>query len=276
MSDPYDLFDVLVHLYVSGRLMATTNAPTTPYRSHSRSTHRSATTTIFFSLLSISSLSKVQMLSPNSHKSVSPAVKTDDETSSFQGPTWDPINQIYVGGNVPAKDEQAVQRVIADNEGGLRLFGYGSLCWNPGNPKTDALADPAVIQSSGRVSGYRRCWAQKSTDHRGVPSFPGIVCTFLRDDELGRSSPVPHSETEGVVFKVPPHLTNRCLEELDFREKGGYARDVIDVLDENGESYQALLYRGTPDNPAFWRRAKEDLPFAAGTNFILWIIEVSL
>lgn len=35
------------------------------------------------------------------------------------------------------------------------------------------------------------------------------------------------------------------------------------VEDQTGETVQALLYRGTPENPAFWRRALRDLPFAA-------------
>lgn len=35
------------------------------------------------------------------------------------------------------------------------------------------------------------------------------------------------------------------------------------VDDKSGTTVQALLYRGTPDNPAFWPRALRDLPFAA-------------
>ena len=35
------------------------------------------------------------------------------------------------------------------------------------------------------------------------------------------------------------------------------------VEDETGKTVQALLYRGTPDNPAFWPRALQDIPFAA-------------
>lgn len=35
------------------------------------------------------------------------------------------------------------------------------------------------------------------------------------------------------------------------------------VQDVSGETVKALLYRGTPDNPAFWKRASLDLPFAA-------------
>jgi hypothetical protein len=72
------------------------------------------------------------------------------------------------------------------------------------------------------------------------------------------------------------------LKELDFREKGGYARDVIDVVlfeDDRGvesagsaplaqtgheKVVQALLYRGTLDNPALWARALNDLALAAG------------
>jgi len=44
----------------------------------------------------------------------------------------------------------------------------------------------------------------------------------------------------------------------------GYARDVIDVVEDNtGQTVKALLYRGTPDNPAFWKRVLLDLPYAA-------------
>ena len=49
----------------------------------------------------------------------------------------------------------------------------------------------------------------------------------------------------------------------------GYARDVIDVVEDvSGNTVRALLYRGTPENPAFWPRALRDLPFAAGTCFM--------
>jgi alpha-tubulin suppressor-like RCC1 family protein/cation transport regulator ChaC len=184
-------------------------------------------------------------------------------------PQWDPVLQIYVGGVVPENAE--VQSLIERNDGYLRLFGYGSLCWNPG---AGALAKPGVVGTLGRARGYKRCWAQKSTDHRGRPEFPGIVCTLLADgevDEIRRlpegSTVMPLTEstmTEGVIYLIPPDLVRECLEELDFREKGGYARDVIEVEeDETGETHQALLYRGTPDNPAIWQRALLDLPFAA-------------
>jgi hypothetical protein len=62
----------------------------------------------------------------------------------------------------------------------------------------------------------------------------------------------------------------------------GYSRDVIDVVVEDdagddGEASggnsangrvtrKALLYRGTPENPAFWERLVFDLPLAAGAR----------
>jgi hypothetical protein len=54
---------------------------------------------------------------------------------------------------------------------------------------------------------------------------------------------------------------------VTFLSSQGYARDIIEVVeDESGKTVRALLYRGTPDNPAFWPRALRDVPFAAGTN----------
>ena len=204
--------------------------------------------------------------------------KIDTEGRSASNvPTWCPEQQIYIGGVVPENAE--VKSLIEKNDGFLRLFGYGSLCWNPG---TGALAKPGVIGSLGRARGYKRCWAQRSTDHRGNPKFPGIVCTLLEDKEVYETRKMATNEieeinqptmTEGIIYLIPPDLVDECLAELDFREKGGYARDVIDVVeDKSGETHKALLYRGTPENPAFWPRALLDLPLAAGRVYSLLLL----
>lgn len=133
-------------------------------------------------------------------------------------PVWDPVAQIYVGGVVP--ENAAVRQMIQNNQGCLRIFGYGSLCWNPGS---GALAHPSVQNRLARAQGYRRCWAQKSTDHRGFPHFPGIVCTLLKDEEVRQLRPLHYEQatlTEGVIYEVPSELVDECLAELDFREKG--------------------------------------------------------
>lgn len=211
-------------------------------------------------------------------------------------PLWCKEQQIYVGG-VPENDN--VKSLLLggkEDQDGIYVFGYGSLCWNPGNGD-GVLARPQVTSSIGRVSGYKRVWAQKSTDHRGTVKFPGIVCTLLTTDEVDAvrranaatatttgiessvspagavvtdpttlSSSMSSSSTEGRIFHVPNELVDECLEELDFREKGGYQRDVIEVVeDETQQTHKALLYRGTVDNPAYWPRAMLDLPFAAAT-----------
>lgn len=212
-----------------------------------------------------------------------PTTSADSSSAATDppAPRWDPEQQIYVGGVVP--ENAQVQELIDESGGYLRLFGYGSLCWNPG---TGALAKPSVQATPGKAKGYRRCWAQKSTDHRGRPAFPGIVCTLLEDSEVTairrqarqaecesveeETSTPPPTWTEGVIYLVPPDEVSECLDELDFREKGGYARDVIEVVEDSEDAdgsaatpYKAVLYRGTPDNPAIWPRALLDLPFAA-------------
>lgn len=203
------------------------------------------------------------------------ADEIDTEEREEITPRWCPEQQIYIGGVVPS-DNADVERLLADNNGHLRIFGYGSLCWSPGKEGALSKADEGVTQTLGRAVGWKRCWAQRSADHRGTPSFLGLVCTLLADSEVmkihrqakedtdAQATNAPPSLTEGVIFTVPPHLVTECLEELDFREKGGYERDVIDVIeDDTGNAVQALLYRGTPENPAFWPRALLDLHFAA-------------
>lgn len=190
--------------------------------------------------------------------------------SGSRTPLWDPIAQVWSDGVVPETDSSALQAMIKANNGALRLFGYGSLCWKPGD---GPLADSTTTRTLGRALHYHRCWAQKSTDHRGVPQFPGLVCTLLKQEEVHELKRVQHSSpasaplacsTRGVLYTVAPPLVDKCLAELDFREKGGYAREVIDVVeDESGATVQALLYRGTPDNPSFFSRALRDLRAAA-------------
>lgn len=212
---------------------------------------------------------------------------TTTSKSRSTGPVWCPEQQIYVGGIIPGATNEDVKAMLEQNKGCLRVFGYGSLCWNPGK---GALGHASVTSKLGHARGYRRAWAQKSTDHRGYPTFPGIVCTLLQESEVQailveqqhyydhNNATSSHSNslleedltkhtimTEGMIYLVPPALAQECLAELDFREKGGYAREIITVIeDETNTPVQALLYRGTPENPAFWPRILWDLPLAAG------------
>lgn len=220
-------------------------------------------------------------ISIRSTASFSTAMST---SNTGNGPVWCEEKQIYIGG-VPENEE--VKQLIEESDGHLRIFGYGSLCWNPGTEGGLTKAS----QTLGRVKGYKRVWAQRSTDHRGSVDFPGFVCTLLTEEEYklarrsastngvrseGTTSDVDITSenkdedvsetlvTQGIIFDVPPDLVEETLQELDFREKGGYARDVCTVVDEGTQTtHRALLYRGTPDNPAFSSRALIDLPLSA-------------
>ncbi len=199
---------------------------------------------------------------------------------------WCPEQQIYIGGNPASSGADEHISHVLENELPLHIFGYGSLCWHPGG---GVLSHPSVQKQLGVTKGYRRCWSQKSTDHRGEVHFPGLVCTLLSDEEYKdiveehggdvNSAQNEESITNGMVYVIPKELVKECLDELDFREKGGYARDVIDVVLAGGDNddaegkeekpgnkvtmIKAMLYRGTPDNPGFSIRALTDEIHAA-------------
>ena len=149
----------------------------------------------------------------------------------------------------------------------LYIFGYGSLCY-----KRDEL--PSDEEFVGRVRGWRRLFAQSSTDHRGTPEKPGLVATLLSDaqlDALGlRAADEAPSACCGMCCRVPKDRVADVLDALDFREKGGYTRDIVEVLPAGADAAQrppvrALLYSATPDNPGFAADALADLPAAART-----------
>lgn len=130
-------------------------------------------------------------------------------------PVWDPIQQIYLGGKVPGASDAEVTTMI--QQSGLRVFGYGSLTWKPSGWLQNGIP--------GRIYGYRRAWAQKSTDHRGNPNFPGLVCTLLTEVEVKSVSRLSNTGSdkgfvEGLVYYVPDSHADDCLKDLDFREKG--------------------------------------------------------
>jgi len=230
-------------------------------------------------LLPSSSLSSSSRKSQNPQKTnisskMSSNIDTAQNTNNQQA-TWCPEQQIYVGGTVPGEiSEYDFQQFLNEANGSLPIFGYGSLCWNPGDGATLSKESEGVTRTFGRAVGWKRCWCQRSADHRGTPEFQGLVCTLLSDEEILDLTDNDISKptmTEGILYTVPASLVDECLEELDFREKGGYSRDIIqvEISDEENigktKTIKALLYRGTPDNPAFWKRPLIDLSFAAAT-----------
>jgi len=117
------------------------------------------------------------------------------------------------------------------------IFGYGSLIWRPGFPY--------LRKFDGYIKGWSRYFWQASTDHRGTPEDPGRVVTLVKDDGAAQS------ETWGTVYCIPEEEAEVILRNLDYREKGGYTREDVDVYIRGQDApvvQKAILYIGTHKN----------------------------
>ncbi|XP_023936188.2 putative glutathione-specific gamma-glutamylcyclotransferase 2 [Bicyclus anynana] len=129
------------------------------------------------------------------------------------------------------------------------VFGYGSLCWNPGFEFQQSV--------TGYVKGFSRRFWQGNTTHRGTESKPGRVATLIEDKE---------GITWGKAFLIAAE-DNAALPYLSTREcqLGGYriytvnfhpkplflpstSHNSIDVNHNTIDKKDALLYIAVPEN----------------------------
>ncbi|KAJ2954649.1 hypothetical protein O0L34_g2944 [Tuta absoluta] len=127
----------------------------------------------------------------------------------------------------------------------LWIFGYGSLCWNPGFDYQQSV--------TGYVRGFSRRFWQGNTTHRGTENKPGRVATLIEDKE---------GVTWGKAFLVKAGDT-AALPYLSAREcqLGGYRTYIVNfhprpslfspsssnnnaIIDKK----DALLYIAVPEN----------------------------
>lgn len=100
-------------------------------------------------------------------------------------------------------------------------------------------------------------------DHRGRPAFPGLVLNIISDEYLKANNlkeagdDIP-SSCVGVLYHIPEAATQATVEELDFRERGGYQRHIVTVklledthMHKIGDFVDVLVYIGSADNPNF-------------------------
>jgi len=117
------------------------------------------------------------------------------------------------------------------------VFGYGSLIWRPGFPY--------LRKFDGYIKGWKRVFWQGSTDHRGTPEAPGRVVTLIKDIQ---------SITWGTVFCIPDEEAATILKNLDYREKGGYIREEVDVYITGRDTpvvTKSVLYIASEKNSVF-------------------------
>ena len=112
------------------------------------------------------------------------------------------------------------------------IFGYGSLIWRPGFSFID--------KKTARLNGYARRFWQGSPDHRGTVEHPGRVVTLV---------PLEGSVCHGMAFQIASSDVSDVIEQLDFRESGGYTRTIATV--DIGHAVEAIVYIANPNNPYF-------------------------
>lgn len=125
------------------------------------------------------------------------------------------------------------------DDGGLWVFGYGSLMWRPGF---------AFLERRGAtLIGYRRRFCIFSHHHRGTAAVPGLV---LGLDAGGRCP--------GVAFRVAADDVAASVDYLSERELIGYAyRPMAVPLDlstadtEVAESVTAYTFVADPEHPHY-------------------------
>ncbi|XP_030040668.2 putative glutathione-specific gamma-glutamylcyclotransferase 2 [Manduca sexta] len=118
------------------------------------------------------------------------------------------------------------------------IFGYGSLCWNPGFEYKQSV--------TGYVKGFSRRFWQGNTTHRGTEGKPGRVATLIEDKE---------GITWGKAFLVAAE-NNAALPYLSNREcqLGGYRIYTVNFYPKpflpssSSDKKDALLYIAVPEN----------------------------
>ena len=79
---------------------------------------------------------------------------------------------------------------------------------------------------------------QGSTDHRGTPEYPGVVCTLVA---------LEGQECVGRAYAVRDEDWPELRLQLDYREKDGYQLERLSTR----EGLEVWCYVARPDNPSY-------------------------
>jgi glutathione-specific gamma-glutamylcyclotransferase len=124
-----------------------------------------------------------------------------------------------------AREMRQSRALAAGADGGLWVFGYGSLMWRPGFAY--------ARRCKALLRGWRRSLCVFSHVYRGSPDRPGLVLG------LDRGGACP-----GVAFEVDPALREATVRYLREREQATavYVERLAPVTLDDGERVLALTY----------------------------------
>lgn len=133
-----------------------------------------------------------------------------------------------------AERAESLSRALANapDRSSLRIFGYGSLMWNP--------CFDVVARQISKVQGYQRDFSIWSVFARGTPECPGLG--FGLEEK-------PGALCEGIVFTLSETTTEADLMPLWEREMwtGSYAPVWVSVS-VDGLAVPALTFVVLPDH----------------------------
>ncbi|XP_031849391.1 putative glutathione-specific gamma-glutamylcyclotransferase 2 [Nomia melanderi] len=118
-----------------------------------------------------------------------------------------------------------------NGNGGIWVFGYGSLCWHPGFKYKRGVV--------GHVKGFIRRFWQGNTTHRGTNENPGRVATLIKEQE---------GIVYGCAFQVEDSVALPYLENRECT-LGGYITIVSTFYSRDGsKSFPVIIYIATNKN----------------------------
>uniref|UniRef100_A0A1Y1MUZ1 glutathione-specific gamma-glutamylcyclotransferase n=1 Tax=Photinus pyralis TaxID=7054 RepID=A0A1Y1MUZ1_PHOPY len=125
-----------------------------------------------------------------------------------------------------------LQDIVNENDKkSLWIFGYGSLCWNPGFSFEKAVA--------GTIHGYSRKFWQGNSTHRGTEEKPGRVVTLVK--EKG-------SVVHGLAFQISGEAALSYLNKRECK-LGGYVVEFARFYPRaRNISFNTILYIATAQN----------------------------
>uniref|UniRef100_A0A1B0DJX5 glutathione-specific gamma-glutamylcyclotransferase n=1 Tax=Phlebotomus papatasi TaxID=29031 RepID=A0A1B0DJX5_PHLPP len=155
----------------------------------------------------------------------------------------DNVENIFANDEAPYDDFEGAQyNGINNNEPeeipSVWVFGYGSLCWNPGFEYTKCI--------TGYIRGYVRRFWQGNTPQRGTTDKPGRVATLIEDKE---------GITWGCAYKIAGPTALDYLKQRECK-LGGYIveytkffpRVATQNFPHTGEAFPVLLYIASDEN----------------------------